>query len=134
MERAIDRYPDTEIFGARCNRVGYSFQRLTFGQDENDSIKYHTKVADDLAITYSSGECNDAHTVAGFFMLFRKSYWNKVKFQDTIMDMRGNLFDYNFVLPAFKAGNKIRIIKGVYCWHSYRIMQENIKSKEHLKI
>jgi hypothetical protein len=130
IERAIERYPDTDIFGAMCNRVGYSFQRLTEKPDENDSIKHHTRIADEMAVRYHDGQCKESHSVAGFFLLFRKSYWMNNPFQEHIIDARGNLFDYNFCRGA----KRVRIIKGVYCWHSYRIMQENYFVKDHLKI
>lgn len=135
IEKAIQRYPDTEIFGAMTNRVGYSFQRINPNeQDENDSIKHHLKIAEEKARLFADGQCKDSHTVAGFFLLFRKSYWNNNKFQDHIIDEKGNLFDYKFTLPAYKSGKKIRIIKGVYCWHTYRIEQENYHVKDHLRI
>lgn len=135
IETAIKRYPNTLIFGAYANRVGLTGQRLSGPIiDENDSIKHWQKMANERAEFYKDGECKEgAKLCAGFFLLFRKSYWLKNKFQDTIIQPRtGFFFDYLFSRPAGKQ-NGIRLIKGVLCWHSYRI-DKNVKDKSHLKI
>ncbi len=139
IDRAIEKYPDTVIFGAMCNRVGHSFQRLKPEPDSNDKITDHIRIAEERAKRYADGECQDIHTVAGFFMLFRKSYWKEVGgFHPTIIKEtnpgRGNLFDFEFCLPAHKSGRPIRIIKGLYLWHTYRLTHENYKRKDHLKL
>lgn len=137
IEKAIKRYPDTAIFGAMCNRVGYSFQRLTIEPDTNDSIRHHIREAEGQMWRYPDGECEEVKSIAGFFMLFRKSYWEACGgFQDTIIKNDGihaNLFDYEF--SKFARINKmpIRVIKGLYLWHTYRLNSENYKSKDHLK-
>ena len=133
IERAIERYPDTAVFGAMTNRVAHSFQMLQKDPDPNTCIKKHYEKANELAIKYFEGECKDVHTVAGFFLLFKKSYWKQVKFQGPIMDKTGNLFDFRFVQPAFDRRMKIRIIQGVYCMHGYRILQDDWRRKDHLK-
>jgi GT2 family glycosyltransferase len=133
IEKAIARYPDTAIFGAMCNRIMYPYQRLLkSGPDENDSILHHLKIAKHLAAQYADGECKDARTVAGFCLIFRKSYWEQSPFQPGIFDENGNLFDYNFCRLAMKSGWPIRIIKGVYMFHVYRI-DKDFKDKSHLK-
>jgi hypothetical protein len=133
IENAIERYPDTAIFGAICNRVAYSHQRLLPHMDTNFDMQHHTRIAFDMATKYADGECEDAKTVAGFFMLFRKSYWEKSPFQPEIYDDRKNLFDYNFCRYAQKNKMPIRVIKGVYLWHSYRILKESYKDTSHLR-
>lgn len=130
IESAIKKYPDTQVFGAMTNRVGLSFQRLLKEPDPNDSIKHHIEIAQQMATKYSDGECFSSNQVAGFFMLFKKSYWLENKFQDRVMDKRGNLFDYTFTRPAGRAG-KAMIIKGAYVFHQYRIMKE-WRDKTHL--
>jgi len=132
IENAIKNYPETLIFGAMTNRVGYSFQRLLPAQDENDSIKYHIQIAEQLADQYPNGEYEKANQCAGFFMLFRKSYWLKNKFQDRIMDTTGNLFDWKFARSAGKVDGGIKILKGVYVFHQYRITKD-WKDKSHLR-
>lgn len=134
IDEAIERYPDTDIFGAMTNRIAYNHQRHTKEMCENDNLKHHIRIANELARQYPNGECieppKERYSIAGFFFLFRKEYWNRVKFTDTIIDENGNLFDYNFCRPA----KKIRIIQGAYLFHQYRLTSENWKRKDHLKI
>lgn len=133
IEKAIQNKPDTEIFGAMTNRVGYSFQRIHDKLDDDSDIRNHIKIAEQMAVRFPAGECKDVKSVAGFFMLFRKSYWKKHPFQEKIIDNLGHFFDYNFCRPAHKAGLPIRVIRGAYVWHSYRLMKDP-RNKEHLKI
>lgn len=133
IEAAIARYPDTAIFGAFTNRIAYPHQRITPHMEEYDGIRYHTTKAIELAEKYADGECEEARSVAGFFMLFRKEYWMKSPFQENIYDDRNNLFDFVFCRYAKKNNLPIRIIKGAYLWHSYRLLKENYKDTTHLR-
>ena len=92
IETAIKRYPDTAIFGARCNRIALNWQRTTFDMEqESDSHKYHEEKAIKLAETFKDGQCKDVPYVAGFFMLFRKSYWKLSPFQERIYNNKHEL-------------------------------------------
>lgn len=135
IEAAIRRYPETLVFGAMTNRVGVSYQRLTGAViDENDSIRHHIKIAEQQAEKYKDGDCKqNVKFCAGFFLLFRKSYWEKHKFQERIIDKRGAFFDYNFTRPAGNVKGGVKIIRGAYVFHSYRLNKSNIKDKSHLK-
>lgn len=132
IESAIARYPDTAIFGALCNRVGYSHQRINPGMDENFDIAHHTRIAIDLAEKHKDGEALTTNALAGFFMLFRKSYWLESPFQDEIYDDKGNLFDWAFTRHALKNKLPMRIIRGAYLFHSYRLLK-NFKDTTHLR-
>lgn len=133
IENAIKRYPDTAIFGALCNRVAYSHQRITASPDPNDRMKDHIRTAIEFAEQFPGGESVPARTVAGFFMLFRKSYWKESPFQEKIYDKTGNLFDYTFCRHAMKNKLPIRVIRGVYVWHSYRLLADSYKNTSHLR-
>lgn len=131
IENAIEAYPDTAIFGAYTNRVQYAHQRLA-PMSDNDSIRYHLNIARARAKQFPF-ECEPAKTIAGFFMLFKKSYWENVPFQDDIINEYGYLFDRHFCLHARKNNLPIRIIKGAYVWHTYRI-DKNYRDQSHLKV
>lgn len=133
IENALKRYPDTAIFGAMTNRVAYSHQRIMLSPDPEDRMRVHIETAIERAEMYRDGECFEAKTVAGFFMLFRKSYWKKSPFQEKIYDKAGNLFDYNFCRHAMKNKLPIRVIRGAYVWHSYRLLKESFKDTSHLR-
>lgn len=134
IEAAIARYPDTAIFGALTNRISYGQQRINEEMDPDPNILNHIRTAKILAKGYADGKCIDAKpaTIAGFFMLFRKSYWEYSRFQPFIQDERGVLFDHNFCLHAKKNGLPIRIILGAYLWHTYRIDKPDYRDASHL--
>jgi len=120
MEKAIRHNPDTSIFSCFASRIGYNHQRLTTRIEDNDSIRFHMDIARDLADRYPNGECVNAPTVAGFFLLFPKEYWKRNKFQRNMFDNAGRLFDRNFAREA-EGRNKIKLIRGIYLWHTYRL-------------
>ncbi len=120
MEKAINHHPDTDIFSCYASRIGYDFQRLTPRIEENDSIKFHMEIAKGRADLFPNGECVNAPTIAGFFMLFRKEYWKRNPFQPKMFDDSGRLFDRTFAIEAMKH-NRIKLIRGIYLWHTYRL-------------
>lgn len=126
VEAAIEKYPDTQIFGAMTNRVGYPHQCYNKKISENYDIKHHYQIAKDLAEQYKDGECFDTKTVAGFFLLFRKSFWVTYKFQSRIFE-QGICFDHAFCRNA----RRVRVIKGAYILHGYRL-NGNIHDLSHL--
>lgn len=130
IETALERYPDTTIFGAMTNRVGYFNQRVGVELSLDDRVAYHIGIAMELAERYKDGECKDAMILAGFFMLFKKAYWNKVKFRDKIVDENDKNFDGHFCKPAQLDG-KMRIILGAYVFHTYRLLKDPY-DKSHL--
>lgn len=131
IENAVIHYPDTAVFGALCNRVAYHHQRI-HPISENDSIKQHIKIAKERAAQFPF-ECELAKSIAGFFMLFKKSYWEQTPFQESIINEFGYLFDRHFCLHARRSNLPIRVIKGAYLWHSYRI-DKSYRDQSHLKV
>lgn len=119
MEEAIRRYPDTDIFSCYASRIGYNHQRLTTRIEDNDSIGYHIQIATDQATKYGS-DCKNVPSIAGFFMLFSREYWERNPFQKGMFDDSGRLFDRVFCMEAEKKG-KIKLIQGIYVWHTYRL-------------
>lgn len=133
IDAAIKRFPDTAIFGAKTNRVNRLEQRCSVELDTNDSMLYHLHKAKAHAESYKDGQCDPTSLVAGFFLLFRKSYWKHNHFQEHILNRKAQLFDYNFCLKARRDHLPIRIIRGLYVWHTYRMTHENTYSVDHLK-
>lgn len=129
VENAIARYPDTQIFGAMTNRVGYDRQRLQLEMDDNFDMLYHYNKAAERAVRFPD-ECFNVRGLAGFFMLFRKRYWNRHPFQEDIVNHDGTTFDYHFERHA----DIKRVIKGAYVFHGYRIWRgNNYMGTNHLK-
>ncbi len=133
MERAIEKYPGTEIFSAYCNRVGYSHQRTTKEMDTRDTMRTFLNEAKERADNYPDGECAQINTAAGFFLLFQKKYWEQNKFQAEIYSKETlRLFDWQFCYNAAMR-ETVKIIQGILVWHTYRLMQPDYRSCEHLK-
>lgn len=125
IEKAIAKHGhETAIFGVMTNRIGYPYQRIEALPDENADIRHHVKIAEDLAEKYKEGQCFESYSVAGFFMLFKKEFWQNNHFQDKIIDREGIFFDRNFCEKAKKQNKPLRIIKGAYLWHSYRLNKQ----------
>lgn len=131
MEIAIDKYPDTAIFGAVTNRVGYKEQCYLEEISEDDRYLNHKQLGLALAVQWWMGECRPILSVAGFFLLFRKEYWEASPFQAEIINKDGLCFDRAFCLHAKANRMKMRIIRGVYVFHDYR-MGNDIYDKKHL--
>ena len=129
--KAIEAHPDTTIFGAMTNRVGIPSQRVFADQDPNPDIIDHYKMTLALAERYRNGECKQVRFVGGFFLLFRKRYWMRHKFQAEIRTDKKRLFDYAFCEPAMRSAAKIRVILGAYVFHYYR-MHKDYRDKSHL--
>lgn len=134
LEDAILRYPDTELFGCYTNRIGLNYQTIDGKISENYNSLDHYKIAEDLANKYWS-ECKIIDsTVGGFFMMFKKSTWNKNPFPEKLFDItgyngRGALFDYTFCEYFIKNKLPIRLIKGLYMFHFYRMGKENPRNQ-----
>lgn len=133
IDKAIEKYPETEIFGAYTNRVGYNWQlgpdnNKIYEQSLNYDMAFHKKLAKAYASKRADGSCLPIPTVAGFFMLFRKKYWKQNPFQEKIMTDRGRTFDKQFC----KGATDMKVIQGLYVFHQYR-MDKDILDRSHLK-
>lgn len=134
MERAIAKYPGTEIFGAYCNRVGHAHQRVTKEMDQRDSMRTMMVEAMARADMFLNGESIPISTAAGFFLLFQKKYWEENKFQKHIYSEETfRLFDWQFCREAARK-ETVKIIQGIQVWHSYRLLHKDYRSAEHLKL
>lgn len=118
--------PETGIFTAEDGSQ-FSWYKGKTGDNfaTNTSIEEQMKVCNWMQKEYR-GEIIQANITAGFLMIFRKSLWNKIKFQEGIN------FDIKFCEAVKASGGKIGIMKGIYVYHNYRMGKDNIKDKSHL--
>lgn len=115
-----------DLLGCMTNRIGLQRQQTLDYLFESTDIKRHIEFAGWMHKEYA-GLIEESDIVAGFLMLFKKSLWNKIKFQEGID------FDIKFSNAVRAAGGKIGIMEGIYVWHSYRLGHDNPKSyKKHL--
>lgn len=88
-------------------------------------VKKHTIYAD-IIHDKSRYIIEEAEVIAGFLMIFKKSLWNKIKFEESIQ------FDMKFCNAVKQSGGKIGIMKGIHVFHNYRMVKSDIKDKSHL--
>jgi hypothetical protein len=138
LNNTINRYPDTDLFSCYTNRLGLHYQRLPEVDPENYDMLYHHDIAQEKLEKYYSTSIDIDKPVAGFFMMFPKRIWKNYKFQSDIIEInkeidgkRGVYFDYDFSWRILKDKGKIKLIKGLYVYHHYRV-RRNIKDVTHL--
>lgn len=106
-----------DLYGCMTNRVGLIHQ-LYGGVFSNDSdMRKHTEIAQKLHIE-QYGVCEKTpYYIAGFLMLFRKEVWARLGgFAE-----KTHAFDRIFSSQIPKKA----IMKGVYGWHSYRLLSKS---------
>ena len=107
------------IYGAMTNRIRSKHQRIEGMFDEFD-MREHWKTGEKLEYE-NYGRVKDGGTgVAGFFMAFRKSTWEKTPFREN-----EKTFDTLFCKDVRKAGGKIGLMTGVYIFHFYRPLSDD---------
>ncbi len=63
-------------------------------------------------------------------MLFQRAVWTRTPFKDELV-VNNKFFDWDFGERVLKMGGKVRLIKGLYLMHYYR-MHTGRKDKSHL--
>lgn len=124
VEKSIQQYGDKySLLGCVTNRVGGEHQRVEGMFSEYDLRAHYEK-----SIEIESSEVVDTSGVAGYFMLFRKSTWIKVK-GFTEDASKSHIFDTDFNNRVRALGGKIGMIKGLYALHLYRIWEGDDATK-----
>lgn len=118
------------LFGCLTNRLGRNIQRYRGEFSNNFDVKHHYDIAKELESNYWA-EVEDVTSkkrVAGMFMLFPKSLWNRIQFKENTPN-----FDDIFSTEVIKSGGKLGLLKGLYVFHCYRLWSESPgRDREHL--
>lgn len=123
-----DRY---DLIGCMTNRLARPIQRHQ-GEFSNDhDIRNHYRIAKDLS-EQNWAEVKDitsSRYIAGMFMLFPKTTWNKVKFiEDNIA------FDDQFSKGVIRARGRLGLMTGLYVYHLYRLWSDSpVGDRKHLQ-
>ena len=64
------------------------------------------------------GQVEEVSRIAGMFMMFQYKTWQKVRFQEGTVKA-----DMAFNRNVKSLGGKVGIIKGLYCFHGYRLWE-----------
>ena len=127
IREVINKYPDTGLFTCLTNRVKQKKQVADMSLFDNSDMKVHRRLALDLV-----NKPIDApvipYVISGYCMIFKKSTWKTVKgFKHGILGV-----DNNFSWRMRQHGFNVRLIKNVYYFHYYRML-EGINDKSHIK-
>jgi GT2 family glycosyltransferase len=118
IHHIVSMYPDTGMFTCVTNRVGTMKQRHNGIMSEDGEMKHHKVIAMELQKKYYDQVEVTVHHVSGLMMLIRKSTWNKVPFTEGLINV-----DFRFGDELLKKGYDIKIMKGVYLMHYYRLLE-----------
>lgn len=117
------------LLGCMTNRLASNYQR-PFVEDFDDmDMKHHYDRAFELHRDhYAEVTGNPRKEIAGLFMLFPKSTWNRVKFEE-----KNIACDTSFCRMVLQRVGNIGLLAGVYCMHWYRAQSDTPRTyKEHL--
>lgn len=126
IEEIVEQHgKNWDLLGCMTNRIGVEEQIHSEFAFNSKYIITHTFIAEKLHNTQS--EIKETNLIAGFFMLFKRSLWDKIKFE------QGIDFDIKFCNAVKKSGGRIGIMQGIYIFHQYRLLSDNpTKYKKHL--
>jgi len=119
------------LIGCMTNRLGRNIQRHKGEFSNNFDIKHHYDIAVSLRDENYGivKDITDRKKIAGMFMLFPKSLWNTIKFEENTSN-----FDDLFSAAVIKNKGRLGLMTGLYMFHCYRIWSDRPKwDDEHLK-
>lgn len=145
IQDIVDKHGDDwDLLGCMANRIGNEENKgeLIFSYYDGINSNIWQQLFDikpnEMSLNYCRFNSNahyhsyhdsikEANITAGFFMLFKRSLWDKIKFKEGIN------FDIKFCEAVKKKGGRIGIMKGIYVYHDYRSWSKNPKTdKKHL--
>lgn len=117
IERILLSETEFDVLGCMTNRIRSKEQLIQGFFNNDDCIRNHIQIAD---LLQSDAVIPARGVMAAFMLCFRVSVWEKVGgFAEGVIN-----FDTLFNSACRNAGFKIGLMKGVYVWHSYRIMSK----------
>lgn len=126
IANAIKVFPKTAMFTCLTNRVGNRWQLYTGKMDEDPNILNHKQNAIDCLRKFRLQCPEVSDIVSGMLMIMQKKTWKQFNFKDGLLGV-----DNDLTTRLLKANGKVRIIKGLYIFHYYRLA-EGAKYKAHL--
>lgn len=117
------------LFGCMTNRLASTYQRPWPADFENMDMRHHYERAKELYRTHYGEVIGEPRKpIAGLFMLFPKSTWERVKFEENNIAC-----DTAFSKAVVSKVGCIGLLAGVYCMHWYRAQSDDpTRYKEHL--
>ena len=126
-----------DVIGAMVNRQGLKYLCHDGIMSNEPDINKHRLIAKQRWDMYGCKTIDTKlrETVAGAFMLFKKSTWQKVGgFPEGGISIDGKMIDYLFCMSVQKAGGTLGYAPGLYLFHMYRWGQKDPQYQtRHLK-
>lgn len=127
MSEIVNSANEDDVITCITNRLSKSNENLAKGMYYVSDINIHYELFNDLWEENGSKLEHTKMPIAGVFMLFHKSVWNKVKFVENSIQ-----FDYIFTEDVRKEGFKTKVATGLYIFHLYR-WGRNVNDIRHLE-
>lgn len=133
IQAYIDRYPDTGIFTCYASRSGTPYMMPEKNISTNSSIIDH-RIKAEKHYKYQNLEVADIEKrVTGHLMVIKKATWLSIRNQVSEKCIDKDILSVDSAISntVLACGMKIRLMKGIYVLHYYRLV-EGAKSKKHL--
>ncbi len=96
------------------------FPQTSYYQEKSDIIGRHIRTAELVWRKHTTTLTKiETHTVAGFFMLVKKSVWEKIKFRDAGKGVAE--IDWDYCKRLLKNGYEMYEMTGLYVYHRREI-------------
>lgn len=129
LHEYANRNKEAGVLTCYTNRIHRSSPQLLNGViNEDPDIRNHIKIAE--AQKKHLYEVEPISIMSGFLMIIRKDHWKEFPFNEEI-GLLGVDSEYRKMMQHF--GKEILLMRGLYCWHSYRI-GTSTDNKQHLLI
>ena len=106
---------ESQVITCMVNRLRKDNLNVIHELYEESDIRAHKKKFDELWQLHGTKLERTKMPIAGVFMLFHKSVWEKVKFKEGTMN-----FDNHFTHDVKQAGFTTVVAKGLYIFHLYK--------------
>lgn len=131
ISEVVKRYGKRySLIGCLTNRLGRQIQRYKGEFSTNFDIKHHYNIAIELEANHWAEveDITPKKRIAGMFMLFPKSLWNEIKFEENTPN-----FDDLFSTAVIKKKKRLGLMKGLYVFHGYRLWSDSPgRDRKHL--
>lgn len=123
----VDNAKETQVITCLTNRLRKDNLNVVLELFDEHDINKHNVFYNKTWSTHKNSLEVTKMPIAGVFMLFHKSVWDKVKFRENEIS-----FDSSFTSECLNAGFTTHVAKGLYIFHLYR-WGKDIKDISHLR-
>jgi hypothetical protein len=133
IQEYIDKFPETGIFTSYVSRSAYHFMVPKDTIQDSDSIIYHRKRSQEIYAKLHGQVKEINNHISGHLVCIKKSTWLLIRSELLKVCDGANLLgvDTQISKLILSRGLKIRLMRGIYLFHYYRLV-EGKGYKQHL--